>query len=445
MLLVLPGLVTKHSRNFIFTIILGLLANGPLNNLRYNFNKVFENAVCIYKAVIVVACRKQKDFELMLEHAKTLFDTLGKMRELLNKIYCIDPHCPKTGHSSFKYSNSSWQTLGTMTASSTSILKLQVSIVVRKINAIGHYVDNARICLTVISIIYIIIGAISYLRSYYIDTSFDNMYIGRTIQKIWTDKNYKTLIPLRHWEINEGYKVSCVPKFSGKYKVLRKSLVTFIFFIFVVVVVITDHLLAKTLKYIKDNKKFNIPFNGMNHNSTENAKYKLLDYDRQSCLSSPRYTSIKVYWVISLLLLVAVISCVFEVYISRIRAKLCNVFYPDRAEERADYLFYRIFTGRINRRYHLLLIVRREIERRIKLARFSPLKRFLKYVSHIYTHEKRSINCPGCGLKVKSSKAKEVCFIVVKKEIKAKICQNCHLDFAGEYILGDGNIYEMQV
>ena len=58
-----------------------------------------------------------------------------------------------------------------------------------------------------------------------------------------------------------------------------------------------------------------------------------------------RYTSKSTYWTISLFLLAAAASCILEVYMSRIRAKLCNIFYPDRAEERADFLYFKIISG----------------------------------------------------------------------------------------------------
>ena len=44
MLLILPGLVTRHSRHFIYTITLGMLMNGPIESLKVNFHKLLQNA-----------------------------------------------------------------------------------------------------------------------------------------------------------------------------------------------------------------------------------------------------------------------------------------------------------------------------------------------------------------------------------------------------------------
>ena len=59
MLLLLPGLITRHSRHLIFTIVWGILSNGPALNLRVNFNKLLENAACMYKSGLVMSCIKQ--------------------------------------------------------------------------------------------------------------------------------------------------------------------------------------------------------------------------------------------------------------------------------------------------------------------------------------------------------------------------------------------------
>ena len=447
MLLILPGLVTRHSRKVIFTIILGVLANGPMNSFRYNFNKVLDNTACMYETVTIAACIKQKETNLMLKYAKSLYDTLEKMYDLMNHFNCYDKRnhlgqpCRKVTQSPFYYLHTTWQNLKSMTAPSWSVMKLQASTVIEKLNIVGYYIDIARKCLTVVSIMLLIFDSVCYLRSYYTDSSFDNTFIDISTRKFWKDKNYQSLTPLRHWEINEGYKVLNLSKFTKKelYKILRNSLFTFLFFIFVAVVFITDHLLAGALQYIKDNHEFSIPLTDMN--LTDHV-IKLHNYNMKSCLSSPRYTSKKVYWVSSLLLLAAAISCALEVYMSRIRANMCNLFYPDRAEERADYLYYKITSGRINRRYHLLLIIRREIERKIRLVRFSPLKRLTKCLFRTCTHRRhRNIICPGCGWKVKWSKCKDMSFTVVEKKVNAKICQDCDLDLFGGNKIAD-NMYE---
>ena len=72
--------------------------------------------------------------------------------------------------------------------------------------------------------------------------------------------------------------------------------------------------------------------------------------DTKHCGVEPSRTSMNSYILIGVFLLVALVSCIFEVLISRLRSRMCNVFYTDRAQERADYLHFRISSGRVNRR-----------------------------------------------------------------------------------------------
>ena len=68
-------------------------------------------------------------------------------------------------------------------------------------------------------------------------------------------------------------------------------------------------------------------------------------YDSQDHFTPPQRTSSKYYLVITSLLLAALVSCALEIFMSRGRAYLCQLFYPDRELERSDYLYYQIITG----------------------------------------------------------------------------------------------------
>ena len=63
---------------------------------------------------------------------------------------------------------------------------------------------------------------------------------------------------LRHWEMNQGLKTLILPKFTRKelYKAWRNGISTFLFFIFVLIVLIVDFVLAEALQYVKENQKF---------------------------------------------------------------------------------------------------------------------------------------------------------------------------------------------
>lgn len=113
---------------------------------------------------------------------------------------------------------------------------------------------------------------------------------------------------------------------------------------------------------------------------------------------------------------------------SRIRAKLCNLFYPDRAKERADYLYFSLVTGRIERQFHLLLNVRREIERRRKLFKFSPLQRTKEWLDKTCPVPNRREVCASCQWSVNISQVRDLSFCVMEKKQSTKICVSCELD-----------------
>ena len=113
---------------------------------------------------------------------------------------------------------------------------------------------------------------------------------------------------------------------------------------------------------------------------------------------------------------------------SRIRAKLCNLFYPDRAKERADYLYFDLVTGRIERQFQLLLLVRRELERRKKLIKFSPLERFREFLRNLCSSQCGKVTCASCNWKIRPSKSRDLRFCVQDKRQTTKICLSCSLD-----------------
>ena len=230
-------------------------------------------------------------------------------------------------------------------------------------------------------------------------TFFFDQVIDQSIQKKWEQKNYRKLTPLRHWEISKGYKEKKFTKFTRKefFKVFRNGISTFLIFTLVAAIFITDWLLADALQYIKDNQKFNINIEGMNENFTQYIN-QLHRNAMKSCLIGPQHLTVENYYLIGLLLVVTATSCLLEIYMTRTRAQICNLFYPDREEERADYLHYEISSGRVDRRHNLLLIIRREIERKLRLVRFSPLQRLQAFLCHRMCRVmcNRTVVCPGC-------------------------------------------------
>ena len=429
MLLILPGLITSRSRTFLFTFVLGLLCNGPVSSLRYNFDAILENAICLYKSAMKAMCKNNDQLKKVFDPFKHLVNEIQKTMEKISENSFI-----KIDLKIHINPNITWPEFKDLiSAPPMSAIKAQVSQVMTQVANVLKYTHLTGKMLTVISIILMIIDAVRYIRTYYSDSSFDNMFITDSVRKLWQDKRYKILTPLRHWELNDGYKVSNSPKFTKRefYKSIRHSFPTLIFSITAIIIIFADILLTEALTYIKENEKLTISFDGFQQTYAEGLNLDLPSYNisANTCLSPPVYTPTNVYIVIYLVLQTAGISCILEVYMSRIRARMCNIFYPDKALERADYLHYRINIGRINRKFQLMLIVRRELERRAKLLRFSPLARLKRFLSR--KNVNRMFVCPGCGWKEKCVRAREICFSLGESVINDKICKDCHLDLAG--------------
>ena len=85
----------------------------------------------------------------------------------------------------------------------------------------------------------------------------------------------------------------------------------------------------------------------------------------------------------------------------------------------------------MNRRSELLLIIRREIERRKKLSKVSPFEGLLSYIRSLGFREGGSFICPGCGDKGKLDDMKDLSFHAVNKTIDTKVCFSCYIDLYG--------------
>ena len=115
------------------------------------------------------------------------------------------------------------------------------------------------------------------------------------------------------------------------------------------------------------------------------------------------------------------------------RAKLCNIFYPDQMKERADYLHYDLVTGRIQRQTQLVVLVQQEVERRRKLDKFFPrgLKKFFRILCVLPCGK---ITCTSCRWNVKPSNTREFNFCLQDEKQTARICLNCYLDAVGSNV-----------
>ena len=414
-LLILPCAMAGTSRKILFTFIIGLLADGPFDSLVYNFNEISINPRCMYEAVRKMAkssIMKLNSLHRIIRELKKLFENaFGASDEIFD------------GKTNLKKD---------FTLPRTYAIKSQMSMLKSGIYNFRKFIELVTKFLTSFSILLVIIDSMTYLRSYYSDNTFDNMYINKQVRKVWKQKGFEMLIPLRNWEVNEGYKVFTSSKFTKRELNVsfHNILPTILFTLFANLVMVSDYLVANMLETVEYKEKINISFAGVDKTFENVGKLIIEKFNNAtaSCVSHPRSTSVSLYALVYFLLIVAAISCIFETHLSRIRTRICNIFYNTRAEERAIYLHYRIHAGRINRKTQLKPTIVREIERRKRLQDFSPwstVKTFRRW----RLRRRQNIACPGCGWQVKYYNAKDVCLILDKSVTNGKICGNCYLDF----------------
>lgn len=383
------------------------LLQGPLANLSYNFNELLENLLCLYERIT-------QNVQNFIKIIKKRVDNLSKPGDIVQiKIEFM--------------SNFTWDAFrNVLQVPQLNETKIQLAIIRKKMEDFGDKCTIVRKALTLISIIILIHDAIKYLRKYYTDSSFDNMYVSKKTQQLWKQRDYDSLIPLRYWEKKGGYTIPKSRKFTRKElkKIFRASLPFVMFAMFAVIVMVMDYLLAQLIRNVKNRKRVTIHVS-----SPILQELKEINLDMKSCISEPIYTNWHVYLWISVLLFFAIISYVLEVHMSRIRSRMCDFFYSERAQERADYLHFRISSGRINRKFQLNLIVRRELERRARMEEFSPWFRLKMFCRR--TIKRRKMICPGCGYKSVTEKAKLIEFEVKgKSNIRERVCEDCYKDFA---------------
>merc|ERR1719450_1729382 len=291
LLLILPGLITRRSRHLIFAIVLGILTNGAVPRIMENFRRVLDNASCMYMSVVVVACAKKEEFRMIMLYAKSMYNTLMQFKQTFDKMSCEISHvddprrCTEQPYDPFPYRNNTLDVVKALSGPSTKLISEQAESVMSSATDIVSNVDVIRKVITVISLVVLLVDAVSYLRKYTTDSSFDNSFIGLDTWRYWKGKEerYKKksekcdVYPLthwdissglRHWEINEGYRTSTLPELSKRtiFKFLRNCLSTLLFSLFVGLVLGIDALLAAVLQDVKDSPKFHIHVDGISSN-----------------------------------------------------------------------------------------------------------------------------------------------------------------------------------
>ena len=218
-----------------------------------------------------------------------------------------------------------------------------------------------------LSIILIIWDAAVYMRGYYSDLSYDNMFVDDNLRELWRSGHKEKITPLRKWELNMKFQYSAALKLSKAEvkRILIKAIPTLLFSVVAIGIVLADLALSTVLQLFRDQAKFGISFDGMEKGVSfeslipelESGKVDLISLNVRGfnlstdpCLPSPKTTNHVQTATIATIIIVCSLSCLFDAYTSRLRAKICNMCFPTRARQRAEYLYKRIQTGRKTRR-----------------------------------------------------------------------------------------------
>ena len=149
----------------------------------------------------------------------------------------------------------------------------------------------------------------------------------------------------------------------------------------------------------------------------------------ETCLRAPLRTSIYINLGICFFLTIAVLSCVFEVFASSLRARICNIFYTAHFRQRSEFLYDSIVAGRVHRTLQLKRIVKNEVERRERLEQFYPWS----YLKRVYREHRRkeptTVRCPACQWEASVDDVVHVRFALCSQKVSGTICRSCHLDY----------------
>ena len=198
---------------------------------------------------------------------------------------------------------------------------------------------------------------------------------------------------------------------------------------------LSDYVLARLLQAVEEKSKFVISFQGMGAGldvsdlfakytldeskaTLLNIKLKAFDLSSEPCLPQALFTEMRTNIVISVILVICLVTTIFDAYLSRTCAQICDIFFPVRANERAEYLHKRLKAGRGKRRFQLNLIIGQYKGKTIRLIQISP---WMKVANVLFRCCQKYSPCPGCGYKVKKDE------LLVNAHAHG-ICEDCAKD-----------------
>ena len=187
-----------------------------------------------------------------------------------------------------------------------------------------------------------------------------------------------------------------------------------------------------------------------NQESIGQIKVKAFDLTTDPCLPKPKSTDKSMIGWIIFINLFCFLTCLIEAYTCRWRSQICNMFYPNRANSRAMYLYKKIFTGRSRRRLEIRQIGIKEKTKQEKLEKLTLTpkistflhKRYEKFTIFLYpklhlkiqtifrtinsNYGKETIYCHGCNsYEAKESSEQKSFKDNLGENIDITLCEDC--------------------
>lgn len=251
-----------------------------------------------------------------------------------------------------------------------------------------------------LTIILVVVNAVRYQNQYYIDNDFDKKMVDENLTKMWMRNGLRQLTPLRKWEVKkqEAQMATSVKMTRSEIQqMVTQSFPTILAMVVIVGIVLVDFAFTLTLQAFEESAKFGISFPGMEQGISFSSfmegadadlnilKVEAFNLSTDPCLPRSNQTDASSLVPIFALLFTCLISCIMDAYFSRLRAQICNLFFPNRADERAKYLYKYTFKqyavsnktcrkielGRKSRFNHLNLILSREMDKRKRTKELS--------------------------------------------------------------------------
>ena len=271
--------------------------------------------------------------------------------------------------------------------------------------------------------------------------------VNMSLNLLWKVGNEEKILPLRNWELEMNYQYSASIRLSKKEAkhIFIQSLPTLLFTVISAAILGFDATLTSMLEVFRENAKFGIAYDGMeagvsfsdllpgiNSGAIHPGKINLRGFNltTEPCLPVPHKTKYGQLSVIGILIILCLISCVLDAFGSRLRAKICNVIFKDRAVPRAHYLYEKIKAGRASRKFHFNLLVCQQLDIARRQSQFCPCcnirnnKNIMKITSCLnkVKDQKKCLVCRGSYAN-EEGKPYKVAYRGKKKEVT--ICVDC--------------------